>query len=261
MKALNPNDLVIQFLFFPTAVAMLSVVLTAFLSYFITYKLNQSKQNNDRRLNTIDLIDKLLIEINRLISLFDKLREDVVNFNYYSLKNIQIANSVSWKLKSLSDSIILLPDKLRRSVLEMIDSATALIDEIDGLERYPINEFTELKNKKNQTDKEYRDFSLKLIELGIFEKQMGDKWEARYFDNEKKNLQNDDKLKVVESIRADLLKVIKEDQDKLFSITKDNEKRRGYLMTRIVDIQTRFREIGNNLTDTRLLLIAKKKIE
>lgn len=259
MKTVDQGNIFyFQYLILPSVVGVITVILTAFLSYFATYKLNQSQKENDKRLNTIDLIDKLLTEINRLSNIFDKLREDVVNLNYFSLKNTQIGNSISWKLKTLSDNIILLPDKLRRSSLDVIDTSTALIDEIDGLERYPVNEYTELKSKQLLTDKEYRDFSLKLLDLNIYEKKIGDKFEARYFDDENKNLQNDKKLFVAEAVRADLLSVIRKDEDKLKNINKDIEKRRGYLMIRIVDIQTRLRETVNDLNDTKLILIEKK---
>lgn len=253
-----------QYLWFPLIVSALGIFATAFLSYFWTNKLTQSSLKEDKRIKTIDLTDKFLIEISKLLLMLVKLGEDVKELRYFNLKNVELANSVGWKLKNLVDSVTLYPDQLRRKIIENIDTATSLIDEIDKLERYPLNEYTQLQSKKIATDREYRELSLELLKMGIYvEETSNNTYEVRYINNigklKGKTVANDKPLKTAEIIRQDLNRVIKEDNERLNTILTDNTNKRNFLAINLSDAQKALRDLIKDLNDQRANLIAKKR--
>lgn len=252
-----------QFLWFPLFISVIGVIFTAFASYFWTNKLNKNSMDREKRIRTIDLTDKLLIEINKLLLQLVKLGEDVKELRYFNLKNVELASSIGWKLKSLTDSVTLYEDTLRRKIIEQIDTATSLVDEIDKLERYPLNEYTELKNKKIATDREYRELSLKFLKMGIFVDQVNNNYEVRYINGtgkfKGKTTQNDKVLKTAESIRQDLNRVIKEDNDSLNTILTNNSTKRNFLAISLSDAQKALRELVKDLNDERSNLLSNKE--
>ncbi len=247
-----------QYLWFPLIVAVITVVTTAGFSYLVTYCLNKKSVENDKMAKTIDLIDKLLLEINKLNQIIEKLKDDVETLKYFSLKNIQVANNIGWKLRSFMDSVTLLTGELRRAIVSTIDSATFWIDEVDALERFPVSEYVDLKNKKLQTDKEYRDLSLELLKSGIFVDEIGNgKFEVRYISQEGKNLINDKTLKTAEMIRQDLIRVIDENRLRLDSINNDTTSKRNFLLLRLYSIQSSLSDIAELLSNKRIELSNK----
>lgn len=241
-----------QYLYLPLAVSVVSVILTAFLSYYFTFKLTQKNQNNERNSKTKDLIDRLIIEFNKIKIVLVKLRDDAEQLNYFSFKTLQIANTIGWKIKSTHDSITLLTDELRQGVLDVTDKTFYLIDEIDALEKNPVNDFTELKNKKRESSKEYRDLTVKLIDQGVHVKQIeSNKYECRYIDETKsgKTTDNDDKLKALEAVRIDLLNNMHEGERTLDLTNAETAKKRTFFLIKLMDMETKVQGLVDKLQD------------
>ena len=85
---------VLRDLLFPAGVA----VLAAFFSYKGSYKLNENKQKEEERLRTIDLIDRMLLDLEKLTSVLDILKEDAEKLRFFSLANTRIARDLITKL-------------------------------------------------------------------------------------------------------------------------------------------------------------------
>lgn len=246
---------VVRDLVFPGVVA----VLAAFFSYLGTYKLNKKTQEEDKRLKTIDLIDYLLIDFNKLIAILEKLKEDAEKYSFFLLANIEIAKSIVSKLKAQTEKVILFSeDNLRRQVIENVDSVSSIIEEMDVMERYPVNEASKLEYTRGERLKELRQIRLKLLEIGYYI-DVDDNSKPKYLDEKRKitpkKTLKDIRLETVDKILLTLVSDINSSEQNLSKINADNEKNRSFLVIRILDIQTKLREINSSLNDRRNELI------
>lgn len=244
------DNSLVKDLVFPGVVA----VLAAFFSYFGTYRLNKQTQEEDKRLKTIDLIDYLLIDFNKLITTLEKLKEDTEKYNFFLLANIEIAKSIVYKLKAQTEKVILFSeDNLRRQILENVDFVSSIVEEMDVMERYPVNEASKLEYTRSERLRELRNIRLKLLEMGYYI-DASDNSKIKYFDEKerKKNKSaKDTRLETIEKILLDLVSDINSSEQNLNKIRVDNEKKRSFLVIRILDIQTKLREINILLNDNR----------
>lgn len=161
-------DFFVQYLLFPSLVALLTAVASAIASYRATYKLNQKNKEEEKHSKMLDLVDKFLIEVSRLIPLFEKLRSDFDKDNFYSFANIDLLSNTRWRLINLNNDVTLFNDQIRRKILENVDTISSLIDELNALEKNPVQGYTELKTKLEDAIKEDRIHRLELLKMGIF---------------------------------------------------------------------------------------------
>lgn len=247
---------IIKDLIYPAVVAILAAVL----SYFATYKLKDKYLQEDKRLKRIDLIDKLQIEINKLLSSFDKLNDDAEKKNFFAIATIQNTKPTIDKLKDLSDDITLFSDdKLRQNILENIDIAATLIGEIETLEMNPVLGYQELERITKEREAEYRSFAMKLLDMGIYFDNSSNSFQYIDTKNGKrgklKAVTTDNKLQTIQNILMSLVKDIGDSQTKLNQLNQENQNKRSYFAIRILNSQTKLRELLNLLSEVRTELI------
>ncbi len=242
-----------QYLLFPSLVALLTAVFSVIASYKATYRLNQNNKESERKTKLSDLIDKMLLEVNRLIPLFEKLRTDFDKDNFFSFRNIELISNARWRLVGLQNEIILFDDDFRKIILEDIDTVSTLVDELNALENNPFQGFTDLKNKLNETVKEDRSFRLELLKMGIY-LQADDQGNLRpkYIGQKalkNKTLDLDDKLSVIDVMRKNLISGVEEAQKQLDDTNTDTTRRRDRLVARVIDAQNKLKSLQDSLNN------------
>lgn len=219
--------------------AAITALFTSLASYFATFKLTKKEREENRSLKKTDLIESLTIELSKLLQIFEKLKEDVEKYNYFSLRNTQIAQTSIARLKILNEQIILFEDdSLRKNIIEVTDLAFSLIEEINLMENFQVNEENKLRDITKEAEKEYRLLRLNLLPQNIIIQDRKAKYIMTPTNKSKKT---DDKLSTIESIFNELLSEI--DQTRLNSIKTENERKRSLLVVRILDTQTKIRDL------------------
>ncbi len=239
-----------QYLLFPSIVALLASVASAVASYMATYKLNKSNKEEEQKVKLTNLVDKLLIEINRLIPLFEKLRTDFDKDNFYSFRNIELISNTRWRLVGLINDVILFKDELRKQILDDTDTVSVLVDELKALEDNPAQGYAELKNKLEDAIKNDRAFRLELLRMGIYlgTDNQGS-LDPQYIGKKvnKKSTKLDERLQAVEEMRQNLISGVVEAQKQLDNTNADVARKRDRLVARIIDSENRFKELQNIL--------------
>lgn len=219
--------------------AAITALFTSLASYFATFKLTKKEREENRSLKKTDLIESLTIELSKLLQIFEKLKEDVEKYNYFSLRNTQIAQTSIARLKILNEQIILFEDdSLRKNIIEVTDLAFSLIEEINLMENFQVNEENKLRDITKEAEKDYRLLRLNLLPQNIIIQDRKAKYIMTPTNKSKKT---DDKLSTIESIFNELLSEI--DQTRLNSIKTENERKRSLLVVRILDTQTKIRDL------------------
>lgn len=240
-----------QYLLFPSVVALLTAVASAIASYKATYRLNRATKDEERKSKVTNLIDKILIEVNRIIPLFEKLGTDFDKDNYYSFRNIELISQARWRLVGLNVDITLFTDDLRVEILEVTDKISTLIDELNALENNPMQGYTELKNKLNDAIRDDRAFRLELLKMGIFlANDSQGKLVPQYMGkkvSKGKTPKLDEKLQSIEVMRQNLISGVTEAQRQLDGTNADAARRRDRLVAKIIDAQNKLKKLQDNL--------------
>lgn len=169
--------------------------------------------------------------------------------NYFSFKNIQqIQNSLT-RVKDLNVNVILFPNMIRQDVLEITESSNSLINEIDSLERNPVNNFLELKQKTELFDKEYRELTLELIKQGVYVKNLpnGSYYPALIDEQVTLTPALTKKLEVFEMIRQDLITKNDSKKTELDKVNEESRKKRTTLYTEILTTQKSIKDLIKSL--------------
>ncbi len=218
---------------FPALVA----VLAAYFSYKATYIHSRKSKNAETLEQTITLIDNLILQFNKLLSVFDTLNSDIGSLSYFSLVNISkgqkinnILNGYTWNTYLISES------QLRIQVLEAVDGVTTLINEINGLENYPLSEQDKAENLRNELNREFRNFRLGLLSQDVI---LSKKLKPEYAQKHIKGNSGDKKLKSIKVIVDEFVGELGKINGNITEMSKGNEKRRLLLSTRIVDQKTK----------------------
>ena len=214
-----------------------------------TYHLTKKARDEEKKLKTIDLTENLIIVYEKLNSLFEKLKDDYNYVNYFSFKNIQqIQNSLT-RVKDLNVNVILFPNMIRQDVLEITESSNSLINEIDSLERNPVNNFLELKQKTELFDKEYRELTLELIKQGVYVKNLpnGSYYPALIDEQVTLTPALTKKLEVFEMIRQDLITKNDSKKTELDKVNEESRKKRTTLYTEILTTQKSIKDLIKSL--------------
>ena len=249
----NNPDLIINLLY-PALIA----VLAALFSFWGSYLLNKHNSNEEKRLRTIDLVDFLIIQFNNLLVVLDKLTKDAETLNYFAFANINIGLPIINKLKNKSDQVILFEsDKLRKQLVEVIDEASSAIEEINAIEHYPISERDKAESIKAERLREFRNISVELLKSGVYINREN-KYKPEYLPgiSNLKGAKNQTKLeKAVENLLTDLVADMNASDLKINTINSQNEKLRSFLVIRMLDIQTKIRELNNQLSDLKVTIV------
>lgn len=233
---------------------ILAPVAAAIFSFLGTFAINYFSQRNYKKKSRLDYIDTLLLQLNELIQALDRLREDAEKAGIFFLTNTQFAKAIINKLRSRVESVLLLSEEgLKRKIVEIIDNCGSLIEEIDLFERYPLAEKGKLEQKIKERSSELKNLKLQLFNLGIYLDPTDHK--PKYFEenidkNAKKEGAEKKKLDIVVKMFSDIIDV-KKDEEELKILNERNEKKRSYFVIRILDIQTKIRELVSSLNEAR----------
>lgn len=211
-------------------------------SYLATRNLQKSSLDNERFIRRADLVDRLLLNFDKLVSILQRLQEDVENLPYFSLRNIQIGIVAVNDLKLLANDVVLIKDTdMRKDITSTIDVASALLEEMNIMENWLVNQETDMKNKVAETLKEYRMHQTALLREGYYFDQDGKVKQIKKGNRGKEIAHTDQKAKVFEEIYKGLNMDI--DRTGLDNLIKENEKKRQLLAVRLLDIQTRLSQL------------------
>lgn len=230
---------------------ILAPVAAAISSFLGTMLINHLSNKKYKRTYKKDYIETLLLNLNDLLQALDRLRNDAEKSGIFWLTSIGYARTVIEKLRNKVESVIVLSEEgLKRNVVELIDNTGSLIEEIQLMEQFPVSEQGKLKEKIEQRINDFRRVKVQFLSQGIyFDKN--DLSKPKYFDKKlmekiKKDSPEKKRLEIIENEFLDISDISKEDE-KLKEVNKENEKRRSYFVIRILDIQTKIRELIRNL--------------
>lgn len=234
---------------------ILAPVAAAIFSFLGTIVINYLSNKNYKNTYKRDYIETLLLNLNDLLQALDRLRNDAEKSGLFWLTNTGYARTVVDKLRNKVESVIVLSEEgLKRSVVELIDNSGSLIEEIELMERFPVNEQGKLKDRIDQRINDFRRVKVQFISQGIyFDKS--DFSKPKYFDKKlmdkaKKEGPERKRLEVIENEFLDISDISKDDE-RLKEVNKENEKRRSFFVIRILDIQTKIRELIKNLDEIK----------
>lgn len=225
-------------LMYPAIVA----VLASYLSFIGSYKSSRAQQKEDKKTQTLTLVENFLMHFNKLVNAFDTLSADIESRNMYMLNNIDYGKKVAQILSGyLWNTYLLGNTQLRTQVVETIDNASALMNELDGLERYPLDELTKAESKRADINKEFRSLRKSLLAENIV--IMGKPIAPKYVEDYKNKENNVQKIDATKELVDELDDELRKTNDNIAEINARNEKRRPLLAIKIVDQKTRVRDL------------------
>lgn len=240
---MNHDSIEKTYLLYPAIIA----ILTTIAAYYGSYKLKHweiSKQNSVKRK---DFIDKMLLALERLNNQLTKLFDDPSKHNYYSLQNIAATKPILRRMQAISDEKLSLfsdDNTLRGKVLDVLDSANTIIEELDSLENIPLNNFNDHQSVSKKTFTEFWDLKLRcLLEADIY---LDDKNEPQYIGSSKAN---QEKLNQIKKLVQNLDYTIKNSQEQLNIITQTTQNRRSFLAVKILATQTKVKDLITDLNN------------
>ncbi len=226
-----------------------TALLTALASYYATYRLKQNEFSSDKKLKTEDLAANLILVFDRLHTLFEKLRDDFSYLGYFSFKNIQLIQEALQRVKELNTHVILFPSELRADITSQAEAMIAFTNEVDSLERNPVNNFIELKEKTELFEKEYRDYTVELLKLGIYVgKNPSGIYTSFFLDPAYSDTDVGKKtLEIVEMVRGDMISHNDERKNSLQKIREESAKKRELLIAEILMLQKSLKDLIKTL--------------
>lgn len=207
----------------------------------------QSSAEKEKLAQRVDLVDRLTLQFNKLTSTLDTLSSDIDSLRFFSIRTIQTGVRITNTLNSYLYNLTIFEDpQFRMKLADIVDSSTTLIDELNGLEQYPLSEKEKAENKKLEIFREYRSILLSLFSQNIYlDKKLNPK---NIKPETKLNKKSEDSVKnIVDAMRDEINKI----NNKLEGIDSDNDRRRPLLTTRIVDLKTRIRDVMVELSSER----------
>lgn len=251
----NQGNYFVQYLLFPSIVALFTSFASGIATYFATYQLQKKSKDEEQGSKVRDLVSKLLIELNRIIPLFEKLNSDFDKENYFSFANIDLITNAKWRFLNLANEVTILEEGLRKEILESGDRVSTLIDEVNAIERNPVQGHTDLKTKLEDAIREDRHLKIELLKLDIFLKDVDGILVPHYLTREKENkkttatpeINPDQKLQVISDIRQTLLSSVTDQQKRLDDINAETSRRRKRLVSKIIDTQNKLKDLQAKL--------------
>lgn len=233
---------------FPAIVA----ILASLFSYFGSFKLNEKNRNEEKRISTIDLIDRMLLDLEKLNSILESLKEDAEKLRYFSLINTKIAKDLIGRFRGYFYSITLFKDdKLRKQIIEGVDIIDSLINDMDLIENHIVNERGKSESKRDELEKAFTEIKIRLLEQNYFI-DVSDGSRAKKIGA--KGNRVDKKSEVIRSILEDLVSSLKASQERVNFLDSEYEKKRSFMVVKILDAQTKLRELISELGDQKLEL-------
>ncbi len=232
----------VLYLVYPAIVAILS----AFLSYYATSVVALNSKKKETEEQRVTLIDNLILRLNKLVATFDALNSDIETRNFFALTTTNKAQKVVNALNGYLWNVYLLENPQHRTqIVEAVENADELVNEINSLENYPFSEESKAESKKNEINREFRELKVRLINEGVV---LDDNLKATFVSKKNKDTIV---LETVNAIISELDRAIGEANDNFKSIVSRNEKRRPLIATKIVDQKTKVRDLLLTLQNLR----------
>lgn len=244
-------DVLVKYLIFPIIV----VILGTLASFFATFYQKRRFANAELKSKTNNLLDNLIIDLTTLIEVFEKLKTDIEERSIYYIKNVNIGNESIKHIRLYIDDIYLLNDEnLRRRLIECVDSAGTLFSDIFSLETYAIERNNEYVSVYKASRKELRRLHLKLIKQDLTISDNGYVG-SLLLNNIKLTKEERERILAKVASANKIISEVHEEQRNNESginaqISRD-EKRRLSFNFRLLDIQTKIREILFQLSSQR----------
>lgn len=240
---------VLSDLIFPAVVAVLATLG----GYFATYSLTRKQRRDEDNIKRSDFLTNIQNEFQQISVVLEKLKSDISDNNYYSIKTISNASASYARIRQLrSDITLIINEDARNQINDTIGVTISLLEDIDSLEQYLVEEWNKHEGKKKELRKELRSIQVQLLGVNMYLDK--DNQIQVIDDSSGKNvIKPEGKKSGVEKLFQDLVNELSESQNQLDQNNKEADRKRLILATRIVDTQTKIRDIQ--------ILISKLKSE
>lgn len=257
VHTLPPDINTTRDLYYPAVVAVLASIMS-FLATYIISKQTASTEKKSKRTNTLD---NLISDFSLLNEIIDKLKIDAEEKPYYMLKNIIAGQTTIIHLRAMISDIVVFSDvDIRREIIEIIENASALFNDLFSIEKYELDQRIELKKENRDATKELRALKMKCLKDDIIidnstppkvtHLKLND---SNLTASEKTKIKN--KIEVIENIIGNLVNENTEDNNIFGQLLKNDERKRISFNIRLLDIQTKIREINHKLQTDRTKLL------
>ncbi len=225
----------------PLGIALLTLIASSLYSVMQ----QRSKDKNEK----ISVLDNLIITFNNADEKLEKLKTDATT-NMFNFRNITPAERVLNRLQDLSYKTEVFSDSaLRREILEYTDSYVSLIEDIRGLETYANGQFNKFNSLKEQSLNDLRSLKLEGVKMGY---TLDNDSQFKSLKEEKKFIKEEQALT---GVYNDLNGKFVEARNELDTANQFSKDTRVHLAIRIVDTQTKLRELNHKLQETRDVLV------
>jgi len=249
--AAHPQDInTLQWLIFPGIVAVVAAFMSFLGSFVISYR-NSSSEKKSKRTN---ILDNLSADFSSLSQLVDKLKVDGEEKTYFALKNVIAGQTVLTHLRKLIEDIVVFSDtSLRREIIEVVEDSSALFTDLSGLETYVLQRGNENKLAEKEYKKELRSLRTKFMRLNIIVEAnliVTSPLLATMTNQNNKNLL----LKKIDEAVITINELVNEksiENNQYNEFLKGNDKKRMLFNIRLLDVETKIRELSQKLTTGR----------
>lgn len=236
-------------LLYPAVVALLAT----FASYKATIVYSTKKKDEQNNERAIDLIDRIIIEFNKILTSSDLIKEDIENNHYLDFKHRgAISNSVTNLHKLLDDIFILRSQPLRLKIIEIVELISIISNEVDAIQRFDDDKQNDISQRENTLREKRQSLELEFLKMGIYFHN----GKAVFIDQEvtKKNAFEMTKTKTATEMNTDI-------SDKFDRLTNEQrehskfiERKKTYIAVKITDMQSQLRETVVGLEDQRKII-------
>ncbi len=248
---IQETGILIKYLIFPIVVSLLAVLA----SFFATYVQKRRFKSSEIKSKTTNIYDNLIIDLGTLIELFEKLKTDNEERGMYYIKNINLGVDSVKHIRTYIDDIYLFNDEtLRRRLIECIDSTSTIFTDILGLEKFAIDRQDTYLQSYKESRKELRSIQMKIIKQDLKLNENGYATSDLLSDFSLDIKTRTKLLSTIESINKILQDVHDEFNAKETETNRQiaqDEKRRLSFNFRLLDTQTKIREVLFQLTNER----------
>lgn len=227
------------YLIYPALVAVVSAVF----SFFGSYRLQKNEKQRERNISKGDFIEKMLIFLERLNIIIEKLSDDPTKHNYFSLQTIATIRPLIARTQLIiEDKLSLFEDQIFRSnVINTLDGVSAIVDEIASEESNPVNKYNEHNATVKETVAEYNTFKIKILEMGFYLDTNNDPQDIDILTAQ--NYQNLEKKKQIGTIIQGFNSKINDSQKQLDAINQQTKEHRAFLAVKLLNAQSKVKDL------------------
>lgn len=190
----------------------------------------------------VTVLDDIIIALKSADQTLENLKNDD-NGNYFNYNNQKKAKRVAERLEKAIEGTAVFPDEnLRKEILQSIEDFNTLAQDVEGLENYAFSQSEKFSQTRDKSLDELKRLKLEALKVNIF---IGDSAETISGVDSKQA--NDQGVEVVRTVYGMLDRTYIEAKDQLDKSEDFCKQRRVHLTIRIVDTQTKLRELNSRL--------------